>query len=152
MENLQTGLKATGDVEMLLTDEFGNVKEKREIKNLVVTVGRNFIADRMIGTASAVMSHMGIGTGTVAPAAANTSLGSPIGTRSAFSVSPTRSNATVSYTAIFAPGNGTGAITEAGIFNDPTAGTMLCRTVFNVVNKGAADTLTINWSVTINAS
>jgi len=27
---------------------------------------------------------------------------------------------------------------------------MLCRTVFSVINKGAADTLGITWTITVN--
>ena len=44
----------------------------------------------------------------------------------------------------------TGAITEAGIFNALTAGTMLCRTTFPVVNKAAGDSIVITWVVTIS--
>jgi hypothetical protein len=64
----------------------------------------------------------------------------------------TVSNNVVTYNATFNPGTGTGAITEAGIFNSGTANTvtMLCRTVFAVVNKGADDTMSITWTVTIS--
>ena len=41
-------------------------------------------------------------------------------------------------------------VTEAGLFNDVTAGDMLAHTVFAVVNKGEADTMTISWVVTIS--
>ena len=44
----------------------------------------------------------------------------------------------------------TGAITEAGLFNASSSGTMLCRTVFSVVNKGASDAMTITWTVTVS--
>jgi hypothetical protein len=57
---------------------------------------------------------------------------------------------TVSYQAVFGPGIGTGSLTEAGIFNASTAGTMICRTVFPVFTKEASDALTINWDITIN--
>jgi len=50
----------------------------------------------------------------------------------------------------FGAGVGTGAVTEAGIFNASSAGTMLCRTTFSVINKAAADTLGITWTVTVN--
>jgi hypothetical protein len=56
----------------------------------------------------------------------------------------------VAYVATFPAGTGTGAVTEAGLFNDGTAGDMLCRTVFSVINKGAADTLGVTWTVTVN--
>jgi hypothetical protein len=56
----------------------------------------------------------------------------------------------VAYVATFPAGTGTGAVTEAGLFNASSAGTLLCRTVFSVINKGAADTLGITWTVTVN--
>jgi hypothetical protein len=90
---------------------------------------------------------MAVGTGAVAPAAANTTLGTEIGTRS--TVTATQAGATITYSATFAAGNGTGAITEAGIFNAGTAGTMMCRTTFSAINKGASDTIQITWTVTI---
>ena len=151
MENFEmsSNVKLTGNVEFILTDQDGNVKETRNIKNLVVTVGKNFIASRMAGTASAVMSHMAVGSSSTAPITANTDLGTTLGARKALT-STTNTNNTVVYVATFAPGEGTGAIVEAGIFNALTAGTMLCRTTFLAVNKSSLDTLTINWTVTIN--
>jgi hypothetical protein len=56
----------------------------------------------------------------------------------------------VTYIASFPAGTGTGAVVEAGVFNDPTAGTMLCRTVFAVVNKGADDAMSITWAITVS--
>lgn len=147
---INENVKVTGKLLVQLFDENGLLKEKREINNLVVTAGKNFIASRMTGTASAIMSHMAVGTGTIAPAAANTTLGAEIvGSRVALTTATTADNV-VSYATTFNPGVGTGAVTEAGIFNDASAGTMLARTTFAVVNKGAADTLTINWTVTVN--
>ena len=60
----------------------------------------------------------------------------------------------VQWVATFNPTVGTGAITEAGIFNTVTGGTglMFARTVFPVINKGANDTLTITWKITVAAS
>jgi len=139
----------TGTPEIFLHDEFGNLKDYRKDDNLVVTVGREWIVARMAGT-PAIMSHMGIGTSTVAPIAGHTALQTPIGTRAALDEAANVSGATISYKSTFAPGNGTGAITEAGIFNASTAGTMLSRVTFNVVNKAAGDTMTIIWNITIN--
>ncbi len=142
-------IKATGALELVLTGEDGQVKDRINVNNLVVTVGKNFIASRMVGTASTVMSHMAVGTSNTAPAAGNTTLGTEVG-RAAFSVGASATNNVVSYTAIFGPGTGTGALVEAGIFNAGAAGTMLARTVFAAINKGASDSLTINWNITIN--
>ena len=57
---------------------------------------------------------------------------------------------TIVYTATFAAGTGTGALTEAGVLNASSSGTMLCRTVFSAVNKGADDSVTITWTITIS--
>ena len=64
--------------------------------------------------------------------------------------STTVTGADVAYVASWAAGDGTGAITEAGIFDAASAGDMLARTVFSVVNKGADDSMTITWTVTVS--
>lgn len=141
-------LKATGELSIVLLDKDMKVKQELHIPNLVVTVGKEFIAGRMIGTTPAVMSHMAVGTSNTNLVAANTTLAAEAA-RVALT-SSTRTNATIRYTATFAPGTGTGALVEAGILNAASAGSLLCRTTFSVVNKDAGDTLTINWDVTIN--
>lgn len=146
--NSNETLKVIGDVDMVLTSADGSVKDKREIKNLVVTNGLNFIASRIRDASASVMSHMAVGSGTAAAALANAALGTELG-RVALSATTVNANQVV-FTATFPAGTGTGAITEAGIFNAGTAGTMLCRTVFSVVNKDAGDTLSITWTVTIS--
>ena len=146
--NTNENLKASGSLRVVVTGKDGQVKEEHDFKNLVVTVGKNFVASRMIGATAAVMSNMAVGSGTTAAAAGDTALGSELG-RVALS-SGLASGAVVTYAATFPAGTGTGAVTEAGIFNAGTAGTMLCRTVFSVVNKGADDAMNITWTVTIS--
>jgi hypothetical protein len=148
---LNDALKLKGRVALVLKDKDGKVKESREIDNLVVDAGLDFIASRMAGTSAAVMSHMALGSGTTAAAAGNTDLESILGSREALD-STTVTDNTVTYVSSFEAGDATGAVTEAGIFNASTAGTMLCRTVFAVVNKQADDTLSVTWTITISAS
>jgi hypothetical protein len=145
---LHDTIKMTGDLKIVLKDENGQIKHEQEVKNLVVTVGKNFIASRMKDTTDDAMSHMAIGSGTTAANVADTALESSLGRVSLTSTTVTNNN--VAYVATFPAGTGTGAVTEAGLFNDGTAGDMLCRTVFSVINKGAADTLGITWTVTVN--
>ena len=117
--------------------------------NLVVTSGKEWVAKRMAGQDSK-MTHMAIGTGTTAAAAAQTALVTEL-ERNAMTVSGgTVSTNTIQYAATYAAGDGTGAITEAGIFDASTGGDMLARTVFSVVNKGAADSMTITWTITVS--
>lgn len=149
---IRDSIKATGALEITLYDNNGNVKQQLSVPNLVVTVGKNVIADRLIDTSTAVMSHMSVGTdnGTILPlATSNLDLGDQLGSRVSLT-SVTRTNNVITYTAEFADGVSTGAISEAGIFNASTSGDMLCRTTFPVINKETTDFLTINWNVTIN--
>lgn len=143
-------VKVTGELNIVLRDQYGNVKQEVHVPNLVVDTGKAFIAARMAGTPS-IMQHMAAGVTATAPASNNTGLLSENG-RAVFDQVATVTNNVIAYKATFIAGTATGALTEAGIFNSGTAnsGTMLCRTVFPVINKGAADSLTINWNVTIN--
>lgn len=140
-------IKVTGDVSIVLYNKDGTVKDSRTIHNLVVSVGKEFIAARMVGT-PAIMSHMAIGAGGTAAAAGNTALGTELG-RSVLQ-SGAAAAAKVTYTASFAAGVGTGAVVEAGLFNAASSGTMMCRTVFAVVNKGVDDAMSITWEVTVS--
>jgi ethanolamine utilization microcompartment shell protein EutS len=140
-------IKLTGHVSIQLFDKNGNTKDSREIKNLVVTVGKEFIAARMVGTPTE-MSHMALGADNTAAAIGNTALGSELG-RVALA-SDTASAAIVTYTASFPAGTATGAVVEAGILNASSSGTMLCRTVFAVVNKGADDVMAVTWAITVS--
>jgi hypothetical protein len=74
-----------------------------------------------------------------------------LGSREALDSTSASSN-TITYVASFEAGDATGAVTEAGLFNASSGGTMLCRTVFSVVNKGAQDILNITWVITLQAS
>ena len=143
----QENLKVTGAVAIKVFDKNGALKQEQNIKNLVVTSGKEFIAAAMVGTPTQ-MSHMAVGAGTSAAAAGNTNLGSELG-RVALT-SDTSSGAVVTYVGDFPAGTGTGAVTEAGLFNDSTGGVMLCRTVFAVVNKGADDAMSITWQITVS--
>jgi len=215
---INDNLTLTGALTIALNDEV-----VQETNNLVVTSGKNWVAKRMADQDN-VMSHMAIGTGTTAAAASQTALVTEL-ERNALTVSGgTVSGNTVQYAATYGAGDGTGAITEAGIFDTvgskvddiavtaggsgytsaPTVnvagsatatatisggvvtaitvtaagsgytaapavtfsggggsgatatatmkegGDMLARTKFDVVNKGADDSMTITWTVTVS--
>ena len=139
--------KATGKVNIVVRDKNGKVKEDFTVPNLVVDTGLAFIASRMEDASSGVMSHMAVGTDTTAAASGDTALGTEL---ARVTCSGAANGANMVYTAEFEAGTGTGSLTEAGIFNDESGGTMLCRTVFAVINKGAADTMTVTWTITIS--
>ena len=147
---LNEKLKVTGDVSFVLRDKTGKIIETKEITNLVVTTGLNFIASRMKDATATAMTHMAVGTGTVAAALANTTLGTELA-RVALTSTNVTANA-ITYACTFAAGtpSGTNALTEAGMFNASSAGTMLCRVVFAAINKAPGDSLTITWTITIS--
>ena len=162
MVNNSSLLQAKGTLELKLLDQFGNVIENRNHNNLVVTGGLGFITSRMSGTASSVMASMAVGTSSTAVAASQQNLVTESARTASLDsttiTTTTVTNDTIQYVATFAAGVATAALTEAAIFNyttytaSPSASQiMLCRTVFNVINKGANDTLVITWKIQLAA-
>ena len=144
-------LKLSGQLNIVLRDKNGNVKEERTEKNLVVTSGLGYIASRMKDASATAMTHMALGSGTTNALAAQTDLVTLLGSREALDSTTVTANA-VAYVSSFEAGDATGAVTEAGIFNASTGGTMLCRVKFDVVNKAADDTMTVTWTITVSAT
>lgn len=143
-------IRVRGCIRFELRDAQGKLKSRWTVPNLVVNTGLYHIADRLADVAQNAMSHMAVGTDDTAPDAGDTALGAEVGRVALDSV--TRTGADVVYVATFAPGVGTGALVEAGLFNDASAGEMLSRAVFTVRNKAAGDTLAVTWTLTISAA
>ena len=139
--DFNSGLAMKGRLTIAINDEV-----VQEIDNLVVTTGKAYVASRMKDATTTAMSHMAVGTGSTAAAASDTALGNE-SARVALT-STTVSGADVVYVATFGAGTATAALTEAAILNASSSGTMLCRTVFSVINKGASDSMTVTWTVT----
>jgi len=137
--------KISENVHIVLRGPDGKIKAERFVKNTVTTAGKNGAADQILAAPSLVKpGWMAIGTGT--PAA--TLLGAEI-SRVALT-SKTRATNVVTMQGDWAAGVGTGAITEAGTFDVVTANTvnMWMSNSFAVINKLAADTLSISWTLT----
>lgn len=150
---LREGVMPFGRVHFLIVRGDGSIKCNCWHPNLVVTTGKNHIADQLSDKGEAPMSHMAIGTGTTAATTTDTALQAEID-RNALT-SKTQGTGTdankVTYICTWAAGDGTGAITEAGIFNSASAGQMLCRSVFPVKNKESGESMTMTWILTISA-
>lgn len=144
--------KVTGEVTFRHYNPAGELISEQTVKNLIVTTGLYHIAARMANTGTPTqMTHMALGSSSTTPALADTALGAQLGTRAALSVAGgTPANNTITYSATFAAGVATGAVVEAGIFNASTAGVMLCRTTFPVINKNSGDSLAVTWVVTVS--
>jgi hypothetical protein len=132
------------------------VIDEQVIKNLVVSAGKAGVASRINGDgAEAVFTHLAIGTGTTAPAAGDTALQAEITTGGGARAAGTASRVTTTvtndtaqlvhqwtFTASF-------AVTEAGILNAASAGTLLARQTFSAINVVSGDKLEITWKVQV---
>jgi|SaaInl4_135m_RNA_FD_contig_71_898004_length_16358_multi_5_in_0_out_0_5 hypothetical protein len=148
---LKDKIKARGFVELVLRDADGNIKTVKK-ENLITDLGIAFLAARITAEASNPMTRIGVGTGTTAAAAGDSALGTEVVRvvfDSAVAATTTTTDDSITTVTTFGAGVGTGALTEAGMFADASAGDMLSRVVFAVVNKGASDTLTITWTIVI---
>lgn len=141
-----TGLK--GEFEVFLYDKEKTLKAYRRVKNITVNSGFRAVCDMMGQGGIEPFKYCAIGTGTVAPSLSDTTLGNEIArTIGAY----TRVADTIwKNDATFGPGVGTGPLTESGLFNSSSGGTMLCRQTFAVINKGESDTLVITWQYTLS--
>jgi len=141
-------IKVRGHLKVELFDEAGRLKETRDVTNTVTNAAKYGIMDQILAspTLTAKPGWMEVGTGT--PAA--TLLGAYVsGSRTALD-SKTRNNAVVTMVCTFAAGVGTGALTEAGVFDVVTQNTvnMWMAASFSVVNKAAGDSLVLTWTLT----
>ena len=141
-------IKLKGRVKIIAKDKNGKVKDKREIDNLIVAVGKDYLAswlatDPQSGT---FMKYIAIGTGTTAPTSSDTALQAETD-RAAGTLSSSgnswKNTATITLSA-------SAAITEAGLFSASTGGTMFSRVTFSAVNLSAGESITIEWTVTFN--
>lgn len=138
----------TGTLDVVVYDSTGKVKQEQSIKNLVVTAGKELVANRLKADTQPAITHIAVGTNATAASAGQTALVVEVG-RVAITSSVVTSNA-VAFVATFGVGVATGTLVEAGLFNDATTGTMLSRTASINVVKAATDTLTITWTVTVS--
>lgn len=119
--------------------------------NTVLSLGKEWIAQRCTGELSSVVSHIAVGTGTAPVTVSDLGLVSEVGRAAVTApgaVKPSKKSV-IRYAASLASGVGTGALTEAGLFTDGD-GTCVARTVFPVKTKGEHDVFTIVWEITIN--
>jgi len=121
----------------------------------IADAGRAVVSARLYGTGSAAYGAIGMGTSTTAFSAAQTALVTevkadgtgasgvhaiPSGSVTASSVTTTVTNDTAQFVGTVAC-TATIAVTEAGLFNADTNGTMLMRQTFTAVNVVNGDSI-----------
>lgn len=143
-----------GSLEIALKNAFtGEVIEKREIRNIVVTAGRRWVLEKIQSESPPAeeIEFMAIGSITSdAPDTAETALASEqdrkaIGTMQTSNLTgPLPSwEAQTSW----ATNEGNTTIGEVGLFNSSAGGTMLARATFATLDKTTSNTLTISYTI-----
>lgn len=136
-------ISLVGEVEILLNNVV--VVQK---KNLIVQVGKNFLANAVLNNSTSPFVAIAVGTGTTAATINDTTLQTEI-YRSAYTSSNITANV-ITLTQMLNAGVATGSLSEAGIFNNAVSGgTMLSHIVFNTISKLSVDTLTLTWTITV---
>lgn len=140
-------LAVSGWVTAILRGPDGKIKTKcrRYVHNTVTTAGKQCIADQLLASPSLNKpTHMAIGTGSPGATALGTELD-----RNALT-SKTRSGAVVTMVGDWAAGDGTGTITEAGLFDASSSGNMIASASFSAIAKAAGDSLSVSWALTVS--
>lgn len=128
--------------------------------NLMTTVGKAAVAALINGVGGvAIFASIGQGTGSTAAAIGDTTLGTEVkadGTAAsgvhavaaatASLVTTTGTNDTAQFVGTISE-TATIAVTESGVFNATTNGTLLCRQVFSAINVVSGDSLQFTWKV-----
>ena len=142
-----------GRVNVFLRDaRTGNIIDEKHVDNLVVDVGEDWVAQRMVNGASTQdMNWIELGLGTAAAAGTDTTLQTVLASSRK---SGTNSVVGATWQLIVNWGTSeanTAGIEEAGIFGTTSSGgVMLARTVFTAVNKTNNDTLQIQWQINVS--
>jgi len=136
---------------------FGHWTQHLSISNLTTTTGKAGVASRINGNgAEAAFTYIAVGTGTTAAAIADTTLetetaasGLSRAAATASRVTTDTTNDTAKLLKSFSV-TGTVAVTESGVLNAASVGTLLARQVFSAINVVNGDTLEITWQFDVD--
>lgn len=135
----------------------GNWATTARYANLKTNAGLAGVASRINGAGGeAVFTYIAIGTGTTAPSASDTALQSEIttggGARKSGTVSRETTTVTNDTATVQATFNFTASfnVSEAGLFNASTGGTMLSRDTFSAIPVASGDSLQITIKVQVS--
>ena len=112
---LHSSVKLTGKLVIQKFDDSNKLVYETEVKNLVVTSGKQFIASRIVESSASVMGFMAIGDDASVASTTQTTLVNELARVAVDSKTASGVNAT--FVATFPAGTGTGNIVEASITN-----------------------------------
>ncbi len=142
-------LRLRGHLAVDLVDHATGRRWRVEQKNLVVTAGKNLVRDFLAGDSVAGITHLAVGTGNTAAAAADTELDTEVEREPITAVSKNSGQLVVTYFLATGVANGN-TLREAGLFNDGSAGTMFSRAVLaSDIVKTSSVSATFTWTITV---
>lgn len=147
-----------GKLHIVLRDEDGKIKSEQTIDNTITNLFDAYVADQLTDQGEAAIGFMSIGSGT-GQTASSIDLANHINTLALSGSSPIQGAGAADNDAIYSGfwGAGVGtndSIAEAGIFraSGTTRTTLMTYNDGLTINKGASDTLKIDWTLTFGAS
>lgn len=141
------------NVRVTVTDAAtGELLNEQHHHNLVVNDGLNLIRDLLDGDAVAGLTHLAVGTGTAATTAASAALGTEVFRDAVIGRTSNAQQLVISYYLGSGSANGN-TLSEAGIFNAASSGTMFARVKLGTtIVKTASIAVTFNWTINLGAS
>lgn len=141
---------------------FGYWSNEKDAHNIITNVGNAAVAGMINGVGGvATFASIGQGTGVTAVSATDTALQTgvtaggagdsgvhAIAAATASLVTTTTTNDTAQFVGTVSE-TATIAITESGVFNATTNGTMLCHQTFSAVNVVSGDSLQFTWKIKV---
>jgi hypothetical protein len=151
---LHEALDMRGRLTAQKRDDQDKLIETIRVNNSIVLNGRDLVAKLFINEPIDPVSHVAVGTGSTAVAAADSALEAEVFRKAINPVDPSQHITTtdtdkrkVMITAELDFAEANAALTEAGLFNADSGGVMYNRVVFPPINKTADFKLTLIWEI-----
>jgi len=144
------------NVKLTLFSSIHEIKDERLIHNIVASTGLNVVIKQILGSSGAgaqpdKFNWIGIGTSTNAESTNDTALGGEVGTRQQDTDPTFPALGQGQLVVTFGTANGTGNLSESGVFNSSNSTAMLFRSTFAAIAKGTSDSLQVTWDITISS-
>jgi len=138
---MRDSVKAVGRLTIIVKRKDGTVKDRRVVENTVTTAGKNAVCALVVGVRTTPFKYVAIGTGTPS----ESGLGREVARGMAQVSAP-------SYAQWFIEFNATASwdITEAGIFDASSGGTMLSYASFSALHVEPGDSIQVTWTFSLS--
>lgn len=151
---IKNNLQVTGRIHVEVINHDGSIADKRDIKNLIMTVGKAAIAGLIGGVGGVpVFAWIAVGTSNTAASAGQTTLGAEISTNGLSRAATTNTlttvtttNDTLSMAKTFSI-SGSSTVQEIGFFNASSSGTMGGRQVISPLSLVNGQQLAVTYTV-----